>query len=117
MCRGSNPYKSPDYDLIIGKELGRKCVLFLTFIFNAMLRLDLVPVQCKRAQLIVIPIPDKPLNQLNSSRLISLSPVISKVFEKFFLKRLRSLNYEQVVVPDHHLDFIQKDDRKSSYNG
>lgn len=111
LTHGLNANKSPGYDSITGKllkELPRKGVMFLTFLFNAMLRLDYVPVQFKRAQLIVIPKPGKPLNQLNSYRPISLLPVMSKVFEKLFLKRLHTLIDEEVVVPSYQFGFRQK---------
>ena len=40
--------KAPGYDLITGKilkELSTKCFKFITFIFNAVLRLNYFPVQ------------------------------------------------------------------------
>lgn len=105
------PNKAPGYDLITGKllkELPRKGVIFLTYLFNAMLSLDYVPDQFKRAQLIVIPKPGKPPNELTSYRPISLLPIISKVFEKLFLKRLQVLIDEDLVVPGHQFGFRQK---------
>uniref|UniRef100_A0A1B6IY88 Reverse transcriptase domain-containing protein n=1 Tax=Homalodisca liturata TaxID=320908 RepID=A0A1B6IY88_9HEMI len=58
-----NPHTSPGCDSITGKilkELPRKVIIFLTFLFNAILRLEHKPLQFKRAQLIVVPKPGKP---------------------------------------------------------
>jgi hypothetical protein len=106
-----SPHKSPGYDLITGKllqELPRKGIIFLAFLFNAMLKLEFVPAQFKRAQLIVIPKPGKPLTQLTSYRPISLLPVISKVFEKLFLARIHTMIDEGTVMPSHQFGFRRK---------
>jgi len=53
-----NPKKSPGLDLINGKllqELPRKGLMLLTFIFNAILRIEYFPSQWKVAQLVVVP--------------------------------------------------------------
>jgi hypothetical protein len=106
-----NAKKSPGYDLITGKilkELPLKGLLLLTAIFNAVLRIDHFPVAWKKALVVVVPKPGKPLNQLTSYRPISLLPVASKVFEKLFLKRLRSLIIEDEVIPNHQFGFRQQ---------
>jgi hypothetical protein len=111
IAKGLSPNKTPGYDSItakILKELPRKGVLFLTYLFNAILRLEHVPHQFKRAQLIVIPKPGKPLNELTSYRPISLLPIMSKVFEKLFLKRLQTLIDENLVIPGHQFGFRQQ---------
>ena len=101
--------KAPGYDLITGKilkELPRKGILLITFIFNAILRLEYFPLQWKVAQVIVIPKPGKPLNDVSSYRPISLLPVISKLFERLLLKRLQPvLEYS---IPDHQFGFRRK---------
>lgn len=103
--------KSPGHDLITGKllkELPRKCIVFITLIFNAVLRLEHFPLQWKKAQLVVVPKPGKPNNQATSYRPISLLPVISKVFEKLFLRRIHILIKESDVLPYHQFGFRQK---------
>jgi len=46
------------------------------------------PLLWKFAQIVMVPKPDKPAHDVASYRPISLLPIPSKVFEKFFLKRL-----------------------------
>jgi hypothetical protein len=55
-----------------------------------MLRLSYYPLLWKFAQIIVVPKPGKPINDVTSYRPISLLPIPSKIFEKLLLKRLRS---------------------------
>lgn len=61
-----------------------------------------VPMQWKIAEMIIIPKPDKPLEDRTSYRSISLLPVISKLFERLLLKRLNLLlkNSNFVTVKD-----------------
>lgn len=109
--REIKPNKCPGHDLITGKllkELPRKAVTLISVLFNAIIRMEYFPKKWKQAQLIVIPKPGKPLNQLNSYRPISLLPILSKVFEKIFLKRLRSSINEDTVLPNHQFGFRQK---------
>lgn len=103
-----NPKKAPGYDLITGrilKELPRKAIVFLTMLFNAVLRTEYFPSQWKVAQIIVILKPGKPANQVTSYRPISLLPVVSKVFEKLFLKRLQPIITDLNLIPNHQFGF------------
>jgi hypothetical protein len=103
-----NPKKAPGLDLITGrllKELPQKGVLLLTFIFNAVLRLEYFPSQWKIAQIIVIPKPGKPLHEASSYRPISLLSIVSKVFEKLLLKRLQPIIDSQNLIPEHQFGF------------
>lgn len=103
--------KAPGYDLITGqvlKELPRKGIVFLTLIFNAILRLEYFPLQWRLAQIVVVLKPGKPPNQTSSYRPISLLPVTSKVFEKLFLKRLLPIIRERDLIPDHQFGFRQE---------
>src|SRR5436190_1777997 len=100
--------KAPGYDLITGKvlkELPRKGIIFLTLIFNAILRLEYFPLQWKLAQIVVVPKVGKPANQAASYRPISLLPTISKVFEKLFLKRLMPIINERELIASHQFGF------------
>lgn len=70
-----NPKKSPGYDLIsdkILKQLPTIGVKYLTQLFNAVLSLGYFPIQWKVAQIILIPKPGKPPNDLKSYRPINL---------------------------------------------
>ena len=61
------------------------------------------------AEVIVLPKPDKPPNEKSSYRLISLLPVICKLFEKLSsIVRLRPIIEQKQLIPTHHLDFAIK---------
>lgn len=103
--------KSPGYDNInvnVAKNLTYKSVIFLTLIFNCILRLDRFPSQWKCAEVIMIPKPNKPENLLTSFRPISLLPIFSKLFEKLFLRRLLPVLEKNNIIPDHQFGFRQK---------
>lgn len=103
-----NPKKSPGYDLISGKilkKLPRKGILFLTQLFNAVLRTGHFPLQWKVGQIIVIQKPGKPINDVKSYRPISLLPIVSKILEKLLLARLEPILIQQQVIPNHQFGF------------
>lgn len=104
-----NPKKAPGIDEItpiILKELMRKAIVFVTYIFNACLRLEYIPACFKTAQIILIKKLDKPAEEVTSYRPISLLPVISKLLEKLLLKRLLPLVGDSL--PLHQFGFRQK---------
>lgn len=103
-----NPKKSPGFDLITGRilhELSPKCLKLITMIFNAVLRTKYVPMQWKVAQVIMIPKPGKQLEEVSSYRPISLLPVLSKLFEKLLLKRLKPILDQNKLIPNHQFGF------------
>lgn len=73
------------------KELSQKTKKAVTQIFNAIIKLSYFPSEWKVAEIIMIPKPSKPLEEVTSYRTISLLPVSSKVFEKLLLKRLKPI--------------------------
>lgn len=75
---------------------------------NNYIRTGYLPVQSKVTQIIMIPKPHKPLEEASSYRLISLLPIISKIFEKAMLKRLRPILEETRILPDNQFGFRQK---------
>jgi hypothetical protein len=90
--------KAPGYNLITGrilKELPRKGIGHLTAICNAIIRNGYYPIQWKVAQILMIPKPGKPADEVTSYRPISLLPIMSKVFEKGLLKRLNPILSEK----------------------
>lgn len=106
-----NLKKAPGFDLItaeILKQLPRKCIVMLTYLFNAAFRLKHVPASWKVAEVIMLPKPGKPPNDVKSYRPISLLPTISKLFEKLLLKRLRPLIERGNLIPDYQFGFRQK---------
>jgi hypothetical protein len=75
-----NPYKAPGYDLRTGillRIIPRKAIVYLTTLYNVMLRLCYIPVQWKYAQIIMIAKHGKPPTEFNSCRPISLLPILS----------------------------------------
>lgn len=100
--------KAPGFDLITGevlKHLPRKAVVFLTMLFNAIMRVQHFPMLWKVSQICMIAKPGKPPTEPSSYRPISLLPVISKVFEKILLDRLRPVLQEHKIIPDHQFGF------------
>jgi hypothetical protein len=88
-----NPRKAPGIDgvtPIMLKEMSRKGLVLLTYIFNAILKQKYWPRQLKTAEIIMIPKPGKSPNNVSSYRPISLLPNISKLLEKLLIKRTRS---------------------------
>lgn len=103
-----NPKKAPGYELItvrILKELPQKAINFVTYLFNAAIRLKYFPQSWKVAQIIMIPKPGKPENEIASYRPISLLPIISKLFERLILKRLIPIIEEKQHIPQHQFGF------------
>jgi len=52
--------------------------------------------------------PGKPANDKKSYRPISLLPVISKLFEKLLLKRLKPIIEKRKLIPQHQFGFRSK---------
>lgn len=103
-----NNKKSPGYDLITAtalKNLPKKGIVAITQIFNAIIRIQYVPIQWKFSQIILILKPGKPNNDPNSYRPISLLPILSKLLEKLILKRIKPLIEDNNIIPSHQFGF------------
>lgn len=103
-----NCKKAPGFDYITGeilKNLPRKVIVKIKHIVNACFNLRYVPKLWKVAQVIMIPKPGKPVDQCTSYRPISLLPVLSKLFEKLFLKRLHPVIEKRKIIPNHQFGF------------
>lgn len=106
-----NNKKCPGYDKInacVAKALSRKSILFLTFLYNATLRLNYVPSQWKCAEVIMVHKPGKPENAVESYRPISLLSTFSKIFERLLAKRLLPILEKENILPDHQFGFRHK---------
>ncbi|CAH2103967.1 unnamed protein product [Euphydryas editha] len=102
--------RAPGFDLIDKKvllELPKKGIVFLTILFNGILRIGYFPALWKVSQIIMIGKPGKPVHELTSYRPISLLPVTSKLFEKVMLRRLMRELQERSIIPDHQFGFRQ----------
>lgn len=100
--------KAPGSDLItfkIAKNLPKKTIILLTYIFNATLRLTYFPLQWKSSIIILIPKPGKPPESPSSYRPISLLPFFSKVLEKLILKRINPLINNSGIIPNTQFGF------------
>lgn len=106
-----HPKKSPGHDEIPGKllkELPEKALRLMTIIFNAILRTGIFPQKWKIAKIVMIPKPGKSPNEVNSYRPISLLPIISKIFEKILLNKMKPLLEKAGAIPDHQFGFRQE---------
>jgi hypothetical protein len=67
-----------------------------------------IPDAWETAEVIMIPKPGKKLSEVESYRPISLLPILSKLFEKLILKRLKPIIAEKHLVPTHQFGFRKK---------
>ncbi|CAH2231394.1 jg27705 [Pararge aegeria aegeria] len=103
--------KAPGFDLITGeilKHLPMKTIVFLTMLFNAIMRVQYYPIIWKISHICMIPKPGKVPTEPSSYRPISLLPIISKVFEKILLNRMKPILIESHIMPDHQFGFREQ---------
>ncbi|KAH8273408.1 hypothetical protein KR026_003783, partial [Drosophila bipectinata] len=103
-----NNKKAPGPDKINGitlKSLPKKCIQFITLIFNAILRLDHFPSQWKCAEIIMILKPNKVETELTSYRPIT--------FDKVYIP---SPNNQHMIAPSKALIATYADDIAVIYN-
>ena len=80
-------------------------IKFLTYIFNAVLRLHHFPVQWTVAHMILILKPEKPPLYASSYSPKNLLPILSKVMEIIILKRMKPIIEQKCIIPDHQFGF------------
>lgn len=100
--------KTPGFDLItaeVARCLPKKAILFLTYLFNATLRLSYFPLIWKFSNIVMIPKPDKPPDLPSSYRPISLLPFLGKILERLILKRLLPYISTNKILPDSQFGF------------
>lgn len=103
--------KAPGFDKITGmilKQFPRSAIDRLVLIFNAIIRLKVVPSQWKKAEIIVLLKPNKPASELSSYRPISLLPAIGKLFERLYIKRLLNIVDNKKLIIDSQFGFRNK---------
>lgn len=106
--RKLNSKKSAGFDLIdakVLKSLPKKGYIYLTTLFNSILRLTYYPADWKLAKIIMVLKPNKQENNIASYRPISLLPTMSKVFERLLQKRLLPILDALNILPDHQFGF------------
>lgn len=107
----SNSHKAPGYDLIVGeilKHLPKKAIVLLTTIYNSILRLCHYPIQWKFAQIIMVAKSGKPPTDPTSYRPISLLPLLSNIFERLLLNRIKEIVPIGNLIPEHQFGFREK---------
>lgn len=87
------------------KQLPRQAMVKLTHHFNAAIRMRYMPRQWKVAEIITLPKPGKPTDDVASYRPISLLSVIAKIFEKLIRDRLKPIITERNIIPNHQFGF------------
>ena len=100
--------KAPGFDLITSevlRHLSRKAIVFLTCIYNSILRTTYFPLLWKFSIVKLFPKPNKPPTDPSSYRPISLLPLFSKMFEKLMLKRILPFFDSQGVIPQYQFGF------------
>uniref|UniRef100_A0A224X7Z3 Putative reverse transcriptase n=1 Tax=Panstrongylus lignarius TaxID=156445 RepID=A0A224X7Z3_9HEMI len=100
--------KSPGYDLITAQvlhQLPKKAIVFLTTIYNSILRTTYYPILWKFSNIKMIPKPGKPTHQPSSYRPISLLPILGKIFERLLLPRLLETVETMKILPNHQFGF------------
>jgi len=90
------------------KELPNIRIRAITQIFNSVLRIRYFPGQWKVSQIITILKPGKPAEEAKSYRPISLLLILSKLFKKLFLIRIKPTLQEKWIIPDQQFGFRQK---------
>lgn len=103
--------KAPGFDKISGlllKNLPNKAIMKLVCIFNAVIKIKYIPQQWKIAEIFVLLKPDKSPAETSSYRPISLLPVISKLFEKLYIKRLNEIVGKKHLIIDAQFGFRAK---------
>lgn len=116
--KGIDPKKVLSYDLITGKilkELPENGIIFLIQIYNAILRINFIPPQWKVAEIIDSQTRQLP-EEAKSCRLISLLPILFKIFEKLVLARLMPIIKERnlISIVNYIISDLEKNTRHLS---
>ena len=97
-------------------EEAKKVIIYITILFNAIVRTSHIPSQWKVAQIIMISKSGKPPNGVTSYWPISLLPIMTKLFEKLLLVRLKTPVSEDKLIPDHWFGFRNNHSTKEQVN-
>ena len=87
------------------RHLSRKTLTHLTYLFNHLLRLGHFPTCLKRTKVVPITKPNKPGNDPNSYRPISLPNTLGNLFERIVAARLNPFVNRQHFLPHTQFRF------------
>jgi hypothetical protein len=90
---------------LVLKNLPRMVLVYLTYVFNACMKIQYFPEQWRRASVVAIPKPGKDPSDPASYRPISLLCSLSKVFERIILTRVLDYTVMNGVLPDCQFGF------------
>lgn len=103
--------KSPGHDQItnsILKKLPKKVIVFISVLFNALLKMSYFPSDWKKATIIMIKKPGKDNTDPKNYRPISLLSSVSKIFEKIVHTRLINHLNATNAIPHFQFGFKSK---------
>ena len=103
----SNNHKAPGFDLNTGrilKQLPRKAIVFLTVIYNCILRLAYYPITWKLTQIIMVNKTNELPNVATSYRPTSLLLLMFKVLARLLSRILVGAEMDSIV-PTHQFGF------------
>jgi len=90
----TDPKIFPGFDLTTGeilRQLPKKAIVKLTYLYDAAFRLIYVPSYWETAEVIMVLKTGKPATEAASYRPISLLPLLSKLFEKLLVKGFKPI--------------------------
>lgn len=108
ILRSIRPSKSPGEDTINGrliKNLPRKAIVFITYLFNTCLKYSYFSKHWKTAKVIPIIKQGKDKSELSSYRPISLLNILGKIFEIVIKKRVDKFINNNNILPDQQFGF------------
>jgi len=94
------------------RQLPRKVIVKLTYLYNAAFRLRYVTSYWKTAEVIMVLKPGKPATGVASYRPISLLPLLYKLLEKLFLKGFKPILDEKQITSAHQSGYRNKHSTK-----
>lgn len=108
IIKNLKPKKSPGSDGITNrslKHLSKKCLVFLSHLFNNCFEICYFPQEWKISQIVALPKPNKNHSDPSNYRPISLLSSLSKIYEKIILNRLNIFIEDNEILPDEQFGF------------